>query len=76
MTGGDLSALLVDLSGLELGNAILSALGMPERTPVECMITDFALQKGLLNTHVPAGNQGGECARRGLGESAQRNDGS
>jgi len=50
MTGGDLSALLVDLSGLELGNAILSALGMPERTPVECMITDFALQKGLLNT--------------------------
>jgi uncharacterized protein involved in outer membrane biogenesis len=49
MTGGDLSALLVDLSGLELGNAILSALGMPERTPVECMITDFALQKGLLN---------------------------
>jgi AsmA family protein len=50
MTGGDLSALLVDLSGLELGNAILSALGMPERTPVECMITDFTLQKGLLNT--------------------------
>jgi len=50
MIGGDLSALLVDLSGLELGNAILSALGMPERTPVECMITDFSLQKGLLNT--------------------------
>jgi hypothetical protein len=50
MTGGDLSALLVDLSGLELGNAILSSLGMPERTPVECMISDFALQKGLLNT--------------------------
>ena len=49
MIGGDLSALLVDLSGLELGNAILSALGMPERTPVECMITDFSLQKGLLN---------------------------
>jgi hypothetical protein len=22
---------------------------MPERTPVECMIADFALQKGLLN---------------------------
>jgi uncharacterized protein involved in outer membrane biogenesis len=50
MIGGNLSALLVDLSGLELGNAILSALGMPQRTPVECMITDFALQKGLLNT--------------------------
>ena len=50
MIGGDLSALLVDLSGLELGNAILSALGFPQRTPVECMIADFSLQKGLLNT--------------------------
>jgi AsmA family protein len=50
MIGGDLSALLVDLSGLELGNAILAALGLPQRTPVECMVTDFSLQKGLLNT--------------------------
>jgi uncharacterized protein involved in outer membrane biogenesis len=50
MIGGDLSALLVDLSGLEFGNALLSALGMPKRTPVECMIADFSLQKGLLNT--------------------------
>ena len=50
MIGGDLSALLVDLSGLEFGNALLSALGMPQRTPVECMIADFSLQKGLLNT--------------------------
>ena len=30
MAGGDLSALLVDLSGLEFGNAVLSALGMPK----------------------------------------------
>jgi AsmA family protein len=50
MTGGDLSALLVNLSGLEFGNALLSALGMPKRTPIECMIGDFSLQKGLLNT--------------------------
>src|SRR5438270_852980 len=50
MIGGDLSALLVDLSGLEFGNALLSALGFPQRTPVECMIADFSLQKGLLNT--------------------------
>lgn len=50
MTGGDLSALLVDLSGLEFGNALLSALGMPQRTPIQCMIADFSLQKGLLNT--------------------------
>lgn len=50
MIGGDLSALLVDLSGLEFGNALLSALGFPQRTPVECMMADFSLQKGLLNT--------------------------
>jgi hypothetical protein len=50
MIGGDLSALLVDLSGLELGNAILAALGIPQRTQVECMVSDFSLQKGLLNT--------------------------
>jgi hypothetical protein len=50
MIGGDLSALLVDLSGLELGNAILAALGLPQRTPVKCMVADFSLQKGLLNT--------------------------
>ena len=29
MAGGDLSALLVDLTGLQFGNALLSALGMP-----------------------------------------------
>jgi AsmA family protein len=50
MTGGDLSALLVDLSGLQFGNALLSALGMPQRTPIQCMLADFSLQKGLLDT--------------------------
>jgi len=50
MAGGDLSALLVDLSGLELGNAVLSALGLPKRTDVECLIADFALQRGVLRT--------------------------
>jgi AsmA family protein len=47
MTGGDLSAILVDLSGLQFGNAILSALGLPKRTPVECFIGAFALQQGV-----------------------------
>ncbi|HSU05340.1 MAG TPA: AsmA family protein [Acetobacteraceae bacterium] len=50
MVGGDLSAILVDLSGLEFGNALLSALGVPKNTKVECMVTDFALQRGVLNT--------------------------
>jgi len=52
MTGGDLSSLLVDLAGLEFGNALLSALGLPERTQVRCMIADLPLQQGVLNTNV------------------------
>ena len=50
MSGGSLSALLIDLSGLEFGKAILSALGVPSQTNVDCMITDFALNHGLVTT--------------------------
>ncbi|GGC42537.1 hypothetical protein GCM10011504_21210 [Siccirubricoccus deserti] len=48
--GGNLSALLVDLSGLQFGNALLSALGIPARTEIECLIGDFALRRGTLST--------------------------
>jgi uncharacterized protein involved in outer membrane biogenesis len=50
MSGGDLSALLVNLLGLEFGKAILSALGVPTRTNVACFIGDFALDHGIVNT--------------------------
>ncbi len=50
MTGGNLSALLVDLSGLEFGNAILSALGVPSTAQVQCFIGDFALVRGDVQT--------------------------
>jgi len=49
-SGGNLSALLVDLSGLRIANAILSALGIPSRTDLQCFIADFRLQDGALNT--------------------------
>lgn len=45
-SGGDLSALLVDLSGLQFGNALLSALGVPSRERIECLITDVMLTNG------------------------------
>jgi AsmA family protein len=48
MSGGDLSAMLVDLSGLEFGNALMAKLGMPKDTQVQCMITDFALTHGVV----------------------------
>ncbi|SHI88863.1 hypothetical protein SAMN02745194_01276 [Roseomonas rosea] len=47
MSGGNLSALLVDLSGLRLGNAILSALGVPGRTVVQCFVANVGLQRGV-----------------------------
>lgn len=50
--GGNLSAFLVDLSGLRLGNAIFSALGLPSRTRIECFVGDFTLQRGVLRPRV------------------------
>lgn len=47
--GGNLSAFSVDLAGLRLGNAILSGLGLPSRTDLECFVADFALAGGVLN---------------------------
>ncbi|MBN8873039.1 MAG: AsmA family protein [Rhodospirillales bacterium] len=51
MAGGDLSALLVDLSGLQFGNALLSALGVPQRTQVECLVGDLPLERGIMSVH-------------------------
>lgn len=50
MVGGTLSAFLVDLSGLRFGTALLSLLGLPERERVECLIGDFALRRGVLES--------------------------
>ena len=50
--GGNLSALLVDIAGLEFGNAVLSALGVPNRTNIDCFITDLPLRHGVLDFNV------------------------
>lgn len=50
MAGGDISALLVNLAGLDIGNSVLSALGLPQRTNVRCLVGDFALKDGVLDT--------------------------
>jgi len=48
--GGNISALLVDLAGLQAGDAILSALGVPEKTDVRCLVSDFVLTDGVVDT--------------------------
>ena len=50
--GGNLSALLVDLTGLEFGNGILSALGVPNRATLQCFVADLPLNQGTLSTKV------------------------
>lgn len=50
MSGGNLSALLVDLSGLEFGNALITALSLPKKAEVRCLVADLALRDGLLDT--------------------------
>ncbi|NHO34280.1 AsmA family protein [Acetobacter fallax] len=48
--GGDISALLPEVLGLQFGNAILSALGLPAHTRLDCFIADMPLRDGLVNT--------------------------
>ena len=48
--GADISALMVDLAGLQMGDAILSALGIPVKTDIECLVSDFSLTNGLVDT--------------------------
>lgn len=50
MTGGDLSAILVDFAGIDLGNAVLSLIGIPRRTQLRCMIADLGLKAGQIHT--------------------------
>jgi uncharacterized protein involved in outer membrane biogenesis len=48
--GGELRALLIDLSGLEFGNSLLSALGIPRNDQIQCFVGDWALRQGMLST--------------------------
>lgn len=50
MAGGDMSALLINLAGLDFGNALLSAMGIPSRAKLRCMIADLDLKDGTVNT--------------------------
>lgn len=50
LAGGNVSALMIDLSGLELGKAVLAALGIPTRTQLQCLAVDMTLRDGVLQT--------------------------
>ncbi len=48
--GGSIRSLLVALSGLQFGNSLLAALGVPRDDSIQCFVADFALQRGVLVT--------------------------
>lgn len=50
MSGGALNAFQVDLSGLHFGSAVLSAIGIPAKARVDCLIGQFGLHRGVLST--------------------------
>ena len=50
--GGNLSALLINIAGLEFGQAFLSALGVPTRTNLNCFLADLTLRRGIASTNV------------------------
>lgn len=52
MRGGDVSALLVNLAGIDLGNSALSLLGLPRKAKVRCMVSDFGLKDGRFDSRL------------------------
>jgi uncharacterized protein involved in outer membrane biogenesis len=50
VSAGQVSALLVDIAGLEFGNALLSALGVPNQAKIDCFVTDLPLDNGIMST--------------------------
>ncbi|MFS8370212.1 AsmA family protein [Acetobacter indonesiensis] len=49
--GGDITAILPNVLGLQLGNAVLSALGLPAHTDIRCFIADMPLKNGIVSTN-------------------------
>lgn len=46
--GGDVNALLIDLSGIEIGRALLAAINVPNKEAIRCMVVDVVLQNGIM----------------------------
>lgn len=49
--GGDITAILPNVLGLQLANAVLSAIGLPSHTDIRCFIADMPLKNGIVSTN-------------------------
>ncbi len=72
---GDVNALLLDLSGLQLGRAVLSALGIPNKELLRCVIVEAPMRQGVATTtrlvidtsaHIVTGHARADFAREVL----------
>ena len=63
--GGEVNALLVDLSGIELGRAFFALIGIPDKEGILCMSADFVLTQGVLATRTLAVNTTGHIITGG-----------
>ena len=52
MKGGTVSALLVNLAGLQFGNALLSVLAGAKHADIRCLIGAFTVTQGQLQTRI------------------------
>ena len=52
--GGQVNALLIDLSGGEVPSALLALIGIPSKESIRCMVADFVLHDGILATRTLA----------------------
>jgi uncharacterized protein involved in outer membrane biogenesis len=50
--GGQVNALLIDLSGGEVPSALLALIGIPSKESIRCMVADFVLHDGILATRM------------------------
>ncbi len=50
MADGELSAILVNLAGLDFGSTLASAIGLPEQAKIRCLLSDFQMRTGVLYT--------------------------
>jgi uncharacterized protein involved in outer membrane biogenesis len=52
--GGQVNALLIDLSGGEVPSALLALIGIPSKESIRCMVADFVLHDGILASRMLA----------------------
>jgi uncharacterized protein involved in outer membrane biogenesis len=52
MSGGKISALMIDAASLDVAKAVVAALGTDKPTPLRCMVADFRLERGMMVSDV------------------------